>query len=74
MKQTFSSFLAVFMLILASGPAEAQENASNPLAAVSNTDRRFQYFDPEGSDRRDYWIGGDRPYDWGAGLGARFNY
>jgi hypothetical protein len=32
------------------------ENASNPLAAVSNVDMRLQYFDlGESADRRDYW-------------------
>ena len=34
------------------------ENASNPLAAVSNTDLRVQYFDLDGSDRTDYWADG----------------
>jgi len=34
------------------------ENASNPLAAVSNTDLRAQYFDLGGSDRTDYWVDG----------------
>jgi hypothetical protein len=31
------------------------ENASNPLAAVNNTDVRLQYFDHGGSDRWDFW-------------------
>ena len=35
-----------------------QENASNPLAAVNNTDLRFQYFDLDGADRSDYSIDG----------------
>jgi len=34
------------------------ENASNPLAAVDNTDLRAQYFDLDGSDRTDYWVDG----------------
>jgi len=34
------------------------ENASNPLAAVNNTDLRVQYFDLDGSDRTDYWVDG----------------
>ena len=34
------------------------ENASNPLAAVSNTDIRYQVFDLDGADRNDYWIDG----------------
>lgn len=34
------------------------ENASNPLAAVNNTDLRAQYFDVSGSDKEDYWLSG----------------
>jgi hypothetical protein len=34
------------------------ENASNPLAAVTNTDLRAQYFDLDGPERRDYWVDG----------------
>jgi len=45
----------VWMLVLASSHANA-ENASNPLAAVNNTDLRMQYFDMDGSDRSDYWV------------------
>ena len=37
----------------------AEENVSNPLAAVSNTDIRLQYFDlGESAERRDYWVDG----------------
>jgi hypothetical protein len=58
MKQAFSSFFMGLMLVLASGHAAAQENASNPLAAVNNTDVRFQYFDLGGADRGDTWLDG----------------
>jgi hypothetical protein len=59
MKQTFSIIITVLMLILASGPASSEENASNPLAAVDNTDLRFQYFDlGDGSDLWEPWIDG----------------
>ena len=34
------------------------ENASNPLAAVTNTDLRAQYFDLDGPELRDYWVDG----------------
>jgi hypothetical protein len=108
--------------------ATAQENASNPLAAVNNTDFRYQYFDLDGSDLSELWVdgiqslpnnywakldaivpvdwendnavpatfevqlgkmfsssfgtytdlllgvGGDKPYEWGVGVGVRFNY
>ena len=58
MKQAFSILLTALMLVLASGHASAQENASNPLAAVNNTDVRFQYFDLGGADRTDTWVDG----------------
>jgi hypothetical protein len=38
--------------------AYAEENASNPLAAVTNTDLRAKYFDLEGPERRDYYVDG----------------
>ena len=34
------------------------ENASNPPAAVTNTDLRAQYFDLDGPERGDYWVDG----------------
>ena len=49
---------AGLVLVLASAHAFAQENASNPLAAVSNVDLRAQYFDLEGPERRDYYVDG----------------
>jgi len=38
--------------------AYAEENASNPLAAVSNTDLRAKYFDLDEDIRRDYYVDG----------------
>ena len=35
-----------------------QENASNPLAAVSNTDIRAQYMDLGDANLQDYWVDG----------------
>jgi len=46
------------MLVMASVSASAQDNASNPLAAVSNTDLRFQYIDLGGSHLKDLWVDG----------------
>lgn len=34
------------------------ENASNPLASVSNTDIKYQYFDLGGADRNDMFADG----------------
>jgi len=38
--------------------AYGEENASNPLASVNNTDLRWQYFDLDGPYRNDYFIDG----------------
>jgi hypothetical protein len=38
--------------------ASSPENASNPLAAINNTDLRLQHFDLGGSDRIDLWVDG----------------
>lgn len=46
------------MLALALGPVYGQENASNPLAAVSNTDLRVQYMDLGDANLQDYWVDG----------------
>jgi len=56
--KNYVSFFVGLMLVLASGPASGQENASNPLAAVSNTDLRFQYIDLGGSHLKDIWVDG----------------
>jgi hypothetical protein len=45
------------MLTTAINPAYG-ENASNPFAAVSNTDFRAQYFDLDGPEVYDYWVDG----------------
>ena len=90
--------LALLLVVaVSSGPAsepKEDENASNPLAAVNNTDFRYQYFDLDGPERNEFFldgaymvipkigayadglvgIGGDKPYEWGVGLGLRFMY
>lgn len=43
-----------------SAAAEKGENASNPLAAVDNTDLRWQYFDLDSGKRQDFFIDGAR--------------
>jgi hypothetical protein len=58
MRKNCLSYATLLLLILASGHGYTQENASNPLAAVNNTDLRVQYFDLDGSDRTDYWADG----------------
>ncbi len=54
--------LIIFAVFIAgctlSGHADAQENASNPLAAVNSTDLRFQYFDLGGAYLTDAWLDG----------------
>ncbi|WP_171241512.1 hypothetical protein [Ruegeria sp. HKCCA5491] len=50
--------LALATVIVAAS-AIADENASNPLAAVNNTDIRYQYFDlGNGADKQDAFIDG----------------
>ena len=55
-----SFFVTIQLSFGSEEQAQEQENASNPLAAV-NIDGLFG-------------IGGDRSFDWGVGLGVRFNY
>ena len=50
--------MVALMLAIGTTRAYGEENASNPLAAVSNTDLRAQYFDLDGPERRDYWVDG----------------
>ncbi len=50
--------MALLFVILAVSNASANENASNPLAAVNNLDLRSQYFDLGGSDRINFWADG----------------
>ncbi len=50
-------FLA-FGLALVSGMAAAEENASNPLAAVNNVDLRWQYTSSDPGDKHDVFVDG----------------
>jgi len=48
---------AVFIALSGVSRSYSAENASNPLAAVNNTDVRAQYFDlVDGSERYDFWV------------------
>ncbi len=51
-------FLLAFGLTLVTGMATAEENASNPLAAVNNVDLRWQYTSSDPGDRHDVYIDG----------------
>ena len=51
-------FVMIFLVVIIGTGNGYCENASNPLAAVSNTDIRYQFFDLDGSDRNDYWLDG----------------
>jgi hypothetical protein len=57
MKNAFAACTLILMLVTGGNHAYA-ENASNPLASVSNTDLRWQYFDLGGSDRNDFYADG----------------
>ena len=51
-------YASILTFITGINQAYAEENASNPLAAVTNTDLRAQYFDLDGPERRDYYVDG----------------
>lgn len=51
-------FLLCLTFFLSSSLSLAQENASNPLAAVSNTDLRIQFLDLENAYLNDFWVDG----------------
>ena len=54
-----ASVAAIAWAVLGGGASFAQENASNPLAAVNNTDIRYQFIDlGEGADKQDAFIDG----------------
>lgn len=50
--------IAIAVLLASTMEGRADENASNPLAAVNNTDLRYQYFDLGDDDRQDVFIDG----------------
>jgi len=64
MKRVFL-LLALLMSIISTASVSSEEmksgkgeNASNPLAAVNNTDIKYQYFDLDGPERNDFWVDG----------------
>jgi hypothetical protein len=57
-KKTLSAYALILMLITGATHAYGEENASNPLAAVNNTDVRWQYFDLDGPERNDFYLDG----------------
>ena len=58
MKHLRLSILLISILVTGINHAYADENASNPLASVNNTDLRWQYFDLGRSHRNDFWVDG----------------
>jgi hypothetical protein len=58
MKKTITAYALVLMLVTGTTYAYGEENASNPLASVNNTDLRWQYFDLDGPERNDFWVDG----------------
>ncbi len=55
--KVLSLYAMVLMLVSVISHAYAAENASNPLAAVNNTDVRVQYFDlGDDAERYDFWL------------------
>ena len=58
MKKPVTIFFIALITVITGISNVYGENASNPLAAVNNTDLRVQYFDLDDSDRTDYWVDG----------------
>jgi hypothetical protein len=58
MKKAITAYALVLMLITGATHAYGEENASNPLAAVNNSDVRWQYFDLDGSERNELYLDG----------------
>ena len=58
MKKTFTAYVLVLLFVAGTTNAHGETNASNPLAAVNNTDVRWQYFDLDGPERNDFYLDG----------------
>ena len=52
----FTIALIILIIFISVNLSYCNENASNPLAAVNNTDIRLQYFDLNGPERYDFWV------------------
>lgn len=57
-KKILTILVVLFGTNLALAAEEKAENASNPLAAVSNTDIRLKTFDLENGDRHEFFLDG----------------
>jgi hypothetical protein len=57
MKTITTRVIALMFAACVSG-AYGEENASNPLAAINNTDLRAQSFDLGGPELKEYWVDG----------------
>ena len=57
-RKIFAVYALVLMLVTGIPYAYGEENASNPLASVNNTDLRWQYFDLDGPERNDFYADG----------------
>jgi hypothetical protein len=73
--------VASLLFLLCAVAAAQEENASNPLAKVKNSDLRWKYLDVGSAGHiNDFYVdglagfGGHRQFDWGIGAGIRFNY
>jgi len=62
-----AKFIGIIVIVVAVGVGGyltgiplgfGEENASNPLASVNNTDLRWQHFDLDGPERNDYFVDG----------------
>jgi hypothetical protein len=57
-KKDRTNYFLVFIMVQLTVQGYTQENASNPLAAVSNTDLRYQFYDLGDANLNEYFIDG----------------
>jgi hypothetical protein len=57
-KKDRANYFLVFIMVQLTVQGYTQENASNPLAAVSNTDLRYQFYDLGDANLNEYFIDG----------------
>jgi len=58
MMKRLAFLMTAFIALIGVDRSYAAGNASNPLAAVNNTDIRWQHFDLDGPERNDYYLDG----------------
>jgi len=58
MNKHIAVLYTVLIALIGVNSSYGEENASNPLAAVNNTDARWQYYDLDGPERNEFFLDG----------------